>query len=133
MKKFLLAAIVAGVWINISEFLRNELLLKNLWITHFESIGLVFPSSLNHNLVWLLWGFLLAASLVYMRRRMSFMATTAIGWVMAFAMMWLVMGNLNVLPEQLLPVALPWSLIEIAGAVFIARKIDKPEFDWYQL
>ena len=40
--------------------------------------------------------------------------------------MWIVIGNLDVLPLALLPVAVPWSLIEVALAVLIARRIIGP-------
>ena len=42
---------------------------------------------------------------------------------MGFALMWIVVGNLNVLPIVLLPIAVPWSLAEVALAVLIAQMI----------
>jgi len=32
------------VWINVSEFFRNEVFLKLHWLEHFEMIGRPFPS-----------------------------------------------------------------------------------------
>ena len=41
--------------------------------------------------------------------------------------MWIVIGNLNVLPVGLLPVAVPWSLVEMALAVVIAQTIIRDQ------
>ena len=41
---------------------------------------------------------------------------------MAFVMMWVVIGNLDVLPYGILPYALPLSLLEVFGAAWIIRK-----------
>jgi len=42
---------------------------------------------------------------------------------MGFMLMWIVTGNLGVLPMGLLPIAVPWSIAEGAIAVLVARKI----------
>jgi len=39
MKKFLLATLAAGVWVNACEFLRNEVVFKNTWTEHFAEWG----------------------------------------------------------------------------------------------
>jgi len=44
LEKTILPIFLATVWVSISEFARNEWLLKKLWITNYSSIGLVFPS-----------------------------------------------------------------------------------------
>ena len=45
MKKVVLATLAAGIWMNASEFIQNELLLKNKWISGFESLGLTFETN----------------------------------------------------------------------------------------
>ena len=42
---------------------------------------------------------------------------------MGFVLMWLVVGNLAVLPFAILPVAIPLSLLEVGIGVFIARRV----------
>jgi hypothetical protein len=44
IKKTFLPVLLATIWISISEFVRNEFLLKAYWTDHYESMGLVFPS-----------------------------------------------------------------------------------------
>jgi len=39
-------------------------------------------------------------------------------------MMWLVIGNLQVLPYGILPVAVPLSLLEVFLAVWIVKKLS---------
>lgn len=123
MKRMAIATLAAGAWINLSEFLRNEFLLKRYWIDHYESIGMAFPSTPINGAIWGLWGFLLAGCIVAVRRRTTFTGTLLLCWTMGFVLMWLVIGNLDVLPFGLLPVAIPWSLVEVGLAVLIAQRI----------
>jgi hypothetical protein len=46
-----------------------------------------------------------------------------VAWIAGFVMMWLVIGNMNVLPFGLLWIAVPWSVVEVWGAVSIARRL----------
>ena len=123
MKRLALGALAAGAWINLSEFLRNELLFKQQWLDKYQSLGLSFPSAPGNNALWAAWGFILAACIVTLIRRQTFLATFLAVWTLTFPLMWIVTANLNVLPLGLLPVAVPWSMAEAAVAVVIARRI----------
>jgi hypothetical protein len=125
MKRTGLAILAAGFWINLSEFLRNEFALKQHWLDHYEYLRLTFPSAPINGALWGLWGFLFAGCIVVVRRHMSCIGTIALSWTFGFSLMWIVVGNLNVLPISLLPVAAPWSLAEVTIAVIIAQKIIK--------
>ena len=109
---------------NFSEFVRNEFLFKQYWLDKYASLGLEFPSDPINGAVWGLWGFLFAGCLVYLRSKLSFVETLSIGWLMGFVLMWLVVGNMNVLPFELLKIAVPWSLVEVGVAVFIVQRIS---------
>ena len=122
MKRIILAVAVSGIWINTSEFARNEVLFKHYWLEKYDSLGLVFPSATVNNVMWGVWGFVLAGCVVFLARRLTLIGTTLLAWVMAFLMMWIVIWNLNVLPGRLLSAALPWSIVEVAVAVLIAKK-----------
>jgi hypothetical protein len=39
LKNTIIPILLATVWISISEFVRNEFLLKSYWIDHYESMG----------------------------------------------------------------------------------------------
>lgn len=123
MKEKLLAFFASGAWIGLSEFIRNELLFKSLWIEKYESLGLVFPSEMINNALWGVWSFVFAFLIVFLTPRLKFLETIIAAWVPAFIMMWLVVGNMNVLPIKLLIAALPLSIVETALAAFITYKI----------
>lgn len=123
MGRIALAVLAAGIWIGFSEFLRNELLFKHHWLGKYASLGLEFPSAPLNNALWGVWGFILAGCIVALIRRVSFRATAALIWTLGFLLMWIVTGNLDVLPLGLLPVAVPWSVAEVGVAVAVARKI----------
>lgn len=121
-----IAILLAGIWINASEFFRNEFLLKAHWVGHFQSLGMAFPSTPTNGALWVTWGFLFAAGLYLLSRRHSLMQTTLIGWLLTFVLMWIVIGNLNVLPLGILPYAIPLSLVETIGAAWICRRVSPP-------
>jgi len=123
MKKTALAILITGFWINLSEFIRNEFLFKQEWLDKYQSLGLEFPSSYINGAIWVLWGFMFAGCIVYLCSKLTFKATFFISWLMGFALMWIVAGNMNVLPFGLLKFAVPWSMAEVALAIFIARRI----------
>lgn len=120
----LYAILASGAWITISEFLRNELLLKSLWTEHYAALGMTFPSEPVNGVVWMLWSFCYAAALYVISRRFSLMATFFLGWFVGFVLMWLVIGNMNVLPDGLLLYALPLSLLEAFFAAYLVVRLD---------
>jgi len=126
VRKTVAATLVAGIWIGFSEFLRNEILFKGLWLDKYADLGLRFPSQTINNALWGVWSFLLAGIIVYLIRKLGFAGVFLVTWMLAFVMMWVVIWNLNVLPNGLLPIAIPWSLAETALAILIARKLLGP-------
>ena len=126
MHKILVAILASGIWINFSEFLRNELLFKHYWVEKYVALGLKFPSDSMNNAIWGVWGFLLAGSITFSARKLPLVSTVVISWTQAFLLMWIVIGNLNVLPLRLLPIAVPWSLVEVVVAALIIRKALGP-------
>lgn len=125
LKRKILAFIVAGLWISFAEFLRNELLFKSHWLEKYGSLGLQFPSEIINNAMWGAWSFLMALVIVYLSTRLRLLETIGLVWITAFVMMWIVIGNLNVLPYPLLVYAVPLSLLEVVVAVLLSRMIQK--------
>lgn len=121
------AAVTAtGLWVNASEFFRNEVLLKSSWTEHYQSLGLVFPSQPVNGMVWGLWGFTSAAAIFWVSRKFDLLQTALIAWMMTFVLMWLVIGNLHVLPGGLLYYAVPLSLLEVFVAAWLCRRMAPP-------
>lgn len=123
MHKDFIALFLSGIWISLSEFIRNEVLFKSYWINKYQSLGLEFPSLPVNNVLWGLWSFLLAGIIVFLSKRLRFFELVVCLWIVVFVMMWIVIGNLNVLPLKILIFAVPLSLLEILIATFICKKI----------
>jgi hypothetical protein len=125
--KPILALLLATVWISASEFIRNEFLFKDYWLDHYAGLGLTFPSEPINGMVWGLWSLCLAIGIYFISRKFSFKETTLISWGMAFVLMWIVTGNMMVLPFKLLYFAVPLSVIEVVLAVFIITRVCPPD------
>ncbi len=124
-KRTILPVLIATLWISVSEFARNEFLLKELWIKHYQSMGLVFPAEPVNGLIWGIWSFCFALAVFVISRRFTLWETTALAFLVGFLMMWLVIGNMKVLPLGILPVAIPLSILEAFIASWIVRKFQK--------
>ena len=125
LKKTILPILLATIWISISEFVRNELLLKSFWVEYYQKLGLVFPSEPINGAVWGLWSLLFAISIFIISKKFSLIETTLLSWLVGFVLMWVVIGNLNVLPYGILIYAIPLSLLEAFVAALIIKKLFK--------
>lgn len=124
IKKTVLPILLAAFWISLSEFFRNEFLLKSWWTGHYQSLGLVFPSQPVNGAVWGLWSLLFAVAVYVIAKKYPLWQTMLLSWLVGFVLMWLVIGNLNVLPAGLLYVAVPLSLLEVFLAALIIKKLS---------
>lgn len=113
MKPFL-SILLSTIWISVNEFFRNEFLLKSHWDEHYSNLGLTFPGEPINGAVWGLWSLAFALGIYVISRRFSFLETTGLAWLMGFVLMWLVTGNMLVLPFSILPFAVPLSILETA-------------------
>jgi hypothetical protein len=118
---------LTGIWVNASEFFRNEILLKTYWIDHYRSLGMTFPSEPNSGMIWIAWGFLFATAIHLISRKFNLIQTAFLSWFMAFVLMWVVVWNLNVLPIAILMYAAPLSLLETFIGSYICKKISPIE------
>ena len=125
--KAILAVILATAWISISEFLRNQLFLKSYWTGHYTKLGLVFPSEPVNGVIWGVWALVFAILILILSRKFSLTGTVLFSWVMGFILMWLVIGNLSVLPFGTLVFAVPWSLVELFIATVIVRQFREKD------
>jgi hypothetical protein len=123
----IIAVILTGIWVNASEFFRNEILLKKYWIDHYRSLGMTFPSAPQNGMIWVAWGFLFAIAIYIISRKFDLIQTTLVSWFMAFVLMWIVIWNLNVLPGAILIYAVPLSLLEAFIGSYICRKMSPNE------
>lgn len=124
MKKTVLPILLATLWISLSEFLRNEVLAKSYWTDHYQSLGLTFPSAPVNGAVWGLWSLLFAITIFILLKKFSFWETILLSWFVAFVLMWVVVGNLGLLPSGLLFLAVPLSLLETLVATYILGRFS---------
>jgi hypothetical protein len=125
IKRIFLPVFLAALWISISEFIRNEFLVKSYWTKHYQSMGLVFPSEPVNGALWGLWSLFFAIAIFILSKKFSLLSTTLLSWFMGFVLMWLVIGNLGVLPSGTLYVAIPLSLLEAFVASYIFYLFSK--------
>lgn len=114
--------LIVTVWISVSEFVRNEFLVKSFWIDHYHGLGLAFPSAPINGAIWSLWSLLFAISIFVISKKFTLIETTMLSWFVGFVLMWVVIGNLGVLPMGILIFAIPLSLLESFFATWIIKK-----------
>ena len=123
----IIAVVLTGIWVNVSEFVRNEVLLKTYWVDHYQSLGMTFPSEPKNGMIWVVWGFLFATAIYLISRKFNLIQTALISWFMAFVLKWVVTFNLNILPSAILIYAVPLSLLEAFIGSYICIKISANE------
>lgn len=122
IKKTILPVLAATIWISLSEFLRNEVLLKDFWTNHYQDLGLTFPSEPVNGAIWGIWSLLFALTIFTISKKFTLWQTTFLSWFVGFVLMWVVIGNMGVLPYNILLYAIPLSFIETYLAVIILVK-----------
>jgi hypothetical protein len=122
--KNLLAVLLAAIWISLSEFFRNEVLMKSFWVGHYQKLGLIFPSGAVNGMMWGIWSLMFSVAIFNIAKKFSLAETSLLSWFVAFPMMWLVLGNLSVLPHNLMMFATPLTLLESFVAALIIKKVS---------
>ena len=125
LKKTISPVLLATIWISVSEFVRNELLVKTYWTDHYNNLGLVFPSEPINGAAWGIWSSLFAIAIYIISQKFSLIQTTFLSWFMGFVLMWVVVWNMNVLPDGILIIAGPLSVFEAFVATFIIKKLSE--------
>ncbi len=124
MKNTFLAILLSTLWISISEFVRNTFLLHSYWVEHYKNLGQTFPEQSINGAIWGIWSLCFAVSIYIFSIKFSLVQTALFAWFIGFVLMWLVIGNLGVLPFKILPIAIPLSLLEAFVASLIIFKLS---------
>jgi hypothetical protein len=126
-KKTFLPIFLATVWIGLSEFARNQFLFKSYWTEHYAGLGLVFPEKPVNGALWGVWSLLFAVAIYIISKKFTLVQTALLAWFVGFVFIWVVIGNLGVLPCGIMPFAIPLSLLEAFVAAFIVKRLSKTE------
>lgn len=125
IKRIILPILITGIWINISETVRWILIIESFWIEKYKELNLTFPNETINMLVWMIWGFFFASTIYILSKKYSLFHTTLFSWFVAFAMMWIVVWNVGVLPTGMLWINIPFSLLEAFIGSLICIKLFK--------
>jgi hypothetical protein len=115
--------LLLAFWINVSETVRWVLFSKPKFDAVFLDHGQVMPDQPINNILWMVWGVIIACVVYFLSAKFTAVQTTLITWCAVCVTVWIVMWNLAVLPPGLLIVAVPLSLFEIYIAALIAQKL----------
>jgi hypothetical protein len=121
LKKTIFPVLLATIWISFSEFFRNEYLVKSFWIEHYYNLEIKFPSAPVNGAIWGIWSLMFAITVFILAKKFTLIQVTILSWFSSFAMMWIVIGNLGVLPYGLLWYAIPLSIFESFIATLIVK------------
>ncbi|MFN8206022.1 MAG: hypothetical protein U0T82_01245 [Bacteroidales bacterium] len=124
MKRTVLPIFLATCWIGISEFVRNSFILHSYWINHYQTLGQTFPEQPLNGAVWGIWSLCFAIAIFILNKKFSLFQTTLLSWFVGFVLMWLVTGNLGVLPFGILIPAIPLSLLESFLAAYLIKRLS---------
>jgi len=125
--RVILGGIVAGIIINISEFILNEKVLKNDWDAALKAMGKSMTSD-SAILVWILFGFALGIAAVWLyaaiRPRYGAGAGTAAKagiavWFFESLLPSVAQLNLGLFPSKLIVTAAIWALVELIIATIL--------------
>jgi len=122
IKHSVIPIFLATLWISLSEFFRNTFLLHSYWIEHYKNLGLTFPEQPINGAVWGIWSLCFSVAIFIFSKKYTLIQTTLLAWFVGFVFMWLIIGNLGVLPSGILIYAIPLSLFEAFGASYLCFK-----------
>ncbi|TGL43849.1 hypothetical protein [Leptospira bourretii] len=124
-KNKILPIFSATIVISLSEFFRNEILFKSIWLNHYNQLGITFPSEPINGAVRAIWSLGLAFAIFYLSNHLKFKQTFIFSWFIGFVLMWIVIWNLSVLPIGILLYAIPLSILETFLATWVVYKLKK--------
>lgn len=132
--RVVLGGIAAGIVVNVSEFLLNEVLLKKTNEDAMKALGKSMPESGGTIAVWILWGFLfgIVAVWLYAAIRPRYGAGPATAgkagvavWILASLYSSVFLWNLGLFPLN--GIVLVWTLVETVVATVVGAWLYREE------
>ena len=119
--------LLVSLWINIFESLRWMLFAKPDIDMHFKTANLVLPNQPINNILWLVWGIIIAVMIFIISKKYKVVQTTFIVWITVYVMHWIALWNFAVLPINILWLAIPLTFINVLVGAFICTKFTIKE------
>jgi hypothetical protein len=85
---------------------------------------MTFPEQPVNGAVWGIWSLCFAIAIFIFSKKFTLIQTTLLAWFVGFVLMWLVIGNMGVLPFGILFYAIPLSFLEAFLASLIIFKLS---------
>ncbi len=129
-----LGGILAGIVINVSEYLLNEVVLKAQMEEGMKALGKSMPTGATVIPVWILWSFVMGITAVWLyaaiRPRYGAGPMTAVKagvavWVLAQLLSCIAFANLGIFPLN--GVMLVWTLVEAVVATVVGAWLYKED------
>ena len=119
--------LLVSLWINIFETLRWILFAKPDIDMHFKAANLVLPNEPINNLLWLIWGIIIAVMIFIVSKKFKVLQTTFIVWITVYVMHWIALWNMAVLPINILWLAVPLTFINVLVGALISKYFQSNE------
>ena len=119
--------LIVSIWINIFETLRWILFAKPEIDMHFKAANLVLPNEPINNLLWLIWGIIIAVMIFIVSKKFKVLQTTFIVWITVYVMHWIALWNMAVLPINILWLAVPLTFINVLAGALISKYFQSNE------
>ncbi len=127
LKKAIWKILLVSIWINIFETLRWMLFAKPEIDMHFKAANLVLPNEPINNLLWLIWGIIIAVMIFIVSKKFKVLQTTFIVWITVYVMHWIALWNMAVLPINILWLAVPLTFINVLVGALISKYFQSNE------
>lgn len=119
-----IAILAAAVWISLLEFLRDQYFVQSYRIEQNQLHGFMYREEPLMGSASGIWSLFLAIFIFLMTRKLNQWHATIAAFTGCVLLMWIINGDLRVLPARLLLFALPLIVLESFMAVWIIRKIS---------
>lgn len=94
---------------------------------HFKAANLVLPNEPINNLLWLIWGIIIAVMIFIVSKKFKVLQTTFIVWITVYIMHWIALWNMAVLPINILWLAVPLTFINVLVGALISKYFQSKE------
>ena len=126
-KKAIWQILLVSLWINIFETLRWMLFARPYIDVHFKAANLVLPNEPINNILWLIWGIIIAVMIFIISKKFKVLQTTFIVWIIVYVMHWIALWNMAVLPINILWLAVPLTFINALVGALISKYFQSNE------